>query len=95
MERKVPKAQQLSILMVKEARKEMEKLKDERSTNLYMEGLPLSINETALAALAVPYRIMSSRMFQTRLSDPPRLIAFVRSVSFLFYLRSKLRPAVG
>ena len=61
-------------------RARMEKLKDQRSTNLYMEGLPLSINEGALAALVVPYRIMSSRTFQTRLSDPPRMIAFVRCV---------------
>ncbi|KAF7797235.1 hypothetical protein EIP86_008427 [Pleurotus ostreatoroseus] len=56
----------------------MERLKDTSSTNLYMEGLPLSIEETTLAALVSPYRIMSSRFFQTRLSNPPRIIAFVR-----------------
>ena len=33
-----------------------------------------------LAALVSPHRINSSRFFQTRLSHPPRIIAFVRSV---------------
>ena len=56
----------------------MERLKDTSSTNLYMEGLPLNIDEPTLAALVSPYRIMSSRLFQTRLSNPPRIIAFVR-----------------
>ncbi|KAL4242750.1 hypothetical protein ABKN59_011666 [Abortiporus biennis] len=56
----------------------MERLKDNSSTNLYIEGLPLSINEQTLAALVHPYRIMSNRFFQTRLSTPPRIIAFVR-----------------
>ena len=56
----------------------MERLKDPGSTNLYMEGLPLSIDEASLGALVTPYRIMSSRLFQTRLSNPPRIIAFVR-----------------
>jgi hypothetical protein len=31
-----------------------------------------------LAALVSPHRISSSRFFQTRLSNPPRIIAFVR-----------------
>ena len=31
-----------------------------------------------LAALMAPHNIMSSRLFQTRLSHPPRTIAFVR-----------------
>jgi len=31
-----------------------------------------------LAALMAPHKIMSSRLFQTRLSHPPRTIAFVR-----------------
>ena len=56
----------------------MEQLGDYASTNLYMEGLPLDINDQALRALVTPYRIMSSRFFQTRLSNPPRIIAFVR-----------------
>ncbi|KAL6306009.1 hypothetical protein BKA93DRAFT_191779 [Sparassis latifolia] len=56
----------------------MEQLQDMTSTNLYMEGLPLSIDEPTLSALVRPYRIMSSRFFQTRLSSPPRIIAFVR-----------------
>ena len=34
-----------------------------------------------LTALVSPHRIGSSRFFQTRLSHPPRIIAFVRSVS--------------
>lgn len=58
----------------------MERLHDTSSTNLYMEGLPMDINEPTLAALVSPYKIMSSRFFQTRLSVPPRVIAFVRSV---------------
>ncbi|KAI0674471.1 hypothetical protein C8Q78DRAFT_1143544 [Trametes maxima] len=56
----------------------MEQLRDTASTNLYMEGLPLCINEETLRALVTPYRIMSSRFFHTRLSSPPRIIAFVR-----------------
>ncbi|KAI0264632.1 hypothetical protein BC834DRAFT_843931 [Gloeopeniophorella convolvens] len=56
----------------------MERLKDESSTNLYVEGLPLSIDEPTMAALVAPYAIKSSRFFQTRLSHPPRTIAFVR-----------------
>ena len=56
----------------------MEQLSDTASTNLYMEGLPLSITEDTLRALVTPYRIMSSRFFHTRLSSPPRIIAFVR-----------------
>ncbi|KAG2140694.1 hypothetical protein DEU56DRAFT_885894 [Suillus clintonianus] len=56
----------------------MEKLKDGLSTNLYIEGLPLSIDEESLAALVHPYTIKSSRFFKTKLSEPPRIIAFVR-----------------
>ncbi|KDR72738.1 hypothetical protein GALMADRAFT_42644, partial [Galerina marginata CBS 339.88] len=56
----------------------MESLQDPTSTNLYMEGLPLSIDEPTLTALVSPHRISSSRFFQTRLSNPPRIIAFVR-----------------
>ncbi|KAG2340807.1 hypothetical protein BDR05DRAFT_1002199 [Suillus weaverae] len=56
----------------------MERLKDGLSTNLYIEGLPLSIDEESLAALVHPYTIKSSRFFKTKLSEPPRIIAFVR-----------------
>ncbi|KAF7324749.1 hypothetical protein MKEN_00516700 [Mycena kentingensis (nom. inval.)] len=56
----------------------MERLADKTSSNLYMEGLPLTIDEPTLAALVSPYAIRSSRFFQTRLSSPPRIIAFVR-----------------
>ena len=56
----------------------MERLKDTSSTNLYMEGLPLNIEPQMLQGLVNPHKIMSSRLFQTRLSDPPRIIAFVR-----------------
>ena len=73
----------------------MERLKDPGSTNLYMEGLPLSIDEASLAALVTPFRIMSSRLFQTRLSNPPRIIAFVRyAVPHVGLYNSKLIPAV-
>jgi hypothetical protein len=58
----------------------MERLADTASTNLYMEGLPLSIDEPTLAALVAPNTIKSSRFFQTKLSHPPRIIAFVRYV---------------
>ncbi|KAH8097017.1 hypothetical protein BXZ70DRAFT_1009343 [Cristinia sonorae] len=56
----------------------MEKLHDTSSTNLYVEGLPMDINEPTLQALVSPHKIMSSRFFQTRLSVPARVIAFVR-----------------
>ena len=56
----------------------MEMLQDKSSTNLYMEGLPMSTDDKMLGALVRPYRIMSSRFFQTRLSSPPKIIAFVR-----------------
>ncbi|KAI6041955.1 hypothetical protein EDC04DRAFT_2892456 [Pisolithus marmoratus] len=56
----------------------MERLRDETSTNLYIEGLPLTIDEESLAALIAPHKIKSSRFFKTKLSDPPRIIAFVR-----------------
>ncbi|KAJ2912828.1 hypothetical protein MD484_g7578, partial [Candolleomyces efflorescens] len=56
----------------------MEALADPTSTNLYMEGLPLSMDEPTLSALVSPHRVVSSRFFQTRLSNPPRIIAFVR-----------------
>ncbi|KAH9852458.1 hypothetical protein C2E23DRAFT_181506 [Lenzites betulinus] len=56
----------------------MEQLRDESSTNLYMEGLPLSVCDEDIRVLVAPYRIMSSRFFTTRLSNPPRIIAFVR-----------------
>ncbi|KAJ7917215.1 hypothetical protein B0H13DRAFT_1870567 [Mycena leptocephala] len=56
----------------------MERLSDKSSTNLYIEGLPLSIDEATLSALVSPYSIRSSRFFQTKLSSPPRIIAFVR-----------------
>lgn len=83
----------------------MERLKDQSSTNLYIEGLPLSIDEAVsdtldilynlgdsdrlssalflqtLSALVAPFTIKSSRFFQTRLSHPPRIIAFVRYVT--------------
>ncbi|KAF7329103.1 hypothetical protein MKEN_00170800 [Mycena kentingensis (nom. inval.)] len=59
-------------------KEKMERLSDKRSTNLYIEGLPLTIDEATLAALVSPYSIRSSRFFQTRLSNPPRIIAFVR-----------------
>ncbi|KAJ6588880.1 hypothetical protein B0H19DRAFT_1057985 [Mycena capillaripes] len=56
----------------------MECLSDKNSMNLYIEGLPLSINKARLAALVSPYSIRSSRFLQTKLSTPPRIIAFVR-----------------
>ncbi|KAJ7459982.1 hypothetical protein B0H11DRAFT_2316044 [Mycena galericulata] len=56
----------------------MERLADKASTNLYIEGLPLSIDDATLGALVSPYSIRSSRFFQTKLSTPPRIIAFVR-----------------
>ncbi|KAI0260853.1 hypothetical protein BC834DRAFT_503072 [Gloeopeniophorella convolvens] len=57
---------------------ETERLKDESSTSLYVEGLPLSFDEPTMAALVAPYTIKSSRFFQTKLNHPPRTIAFVR-----------------
>ncbi|EIN08762.1 hypothetical protein PUNSTDRAFT_143489 [Punctularia strigosozonata HHB-11173 SS5] len=45
---------------------------------MYFSSLPLSIDESTLEALVTPYKIKSSRFFQTKLSNPPRVIAFVR-----------------
>ncbi|KAI4519390.1 hypothetical protein K525DRAFT_258553 [Schizophyllum commune Loenen D] len=59
-------------------KEKMERLHDFTSTNLYIEGLPLSIDEPTLSALVAPHQIKSSRFFQTKLSNPPRIIAFVR-----------------
>ncbi|EIW77320.1 hypothetical protein CONPUDRAFT_168270 [Coniophora puteana RWD-64-598 SS2] len=56
----------------------MNRLGDTASSNLYIEGLPMSIDEESLAALMQPHVIKSSRFFKTKLSDPPRIIAFVR-----------------
>ena len=42
-----------------------------------------SLNQT-MAALVAPFTIKSSRFFQTRLSHPPRTIAFVRFDRHLF-----------
>ena len=59
-------------------RAKMERLNDESSTGLYIEGLPLTTDEPALAALMAPHKIISSRLFQTLLSHPPRIIALVK-----------------
>lgn len=59
-------------------KEKMERLHDFTSTNLYIEGLPMSIDEPTLSALIAPHQIKSSRFFQTKLSNPPRIIAFVR-----------------
>lgn len=44
----------------------------------------------SLAALTLPHKIKSSRFFKTKLSNPPRIIAFVRyvqsSLAFSQYL---------
>ena len=48
------------------------------NVDLNFVSLPLNIDEPTLAALVSPYYIKSSRFFQTKLSDPPRIIAFVR-----------------
>ena len=39
-----------------------------------------------MVALVAPYTIKSSRFFQTRLSHPPRTIAFVRFADLTFKL---------
>ena len=54
-----------------------------------------------LVALVSPHRISSSRFFQTRLSNPPRIIAFVRYLTFCFLVCSDTnhlqgwKPALG
>jgi hypothetical protein len=41
--------------------------------------------EQTMAALVSPYNIKSSRFFETKLSHPPRIIAFVRYVQIYRY----------
>ncbi|KAK0474541.1 hypothetical protein IW261DRAFT_1649370 [Armillaria novae-zelandiae] len=45
----------------------MERLHDPNSTTLYIEGLPLSIDESSLLALVSPHKIKSSKLLQTKL----------------------------
>ncbi|KAF8338669.1 hypothetical protein F5887DRAFT_1236013 [Amanita rubescens] len=59
-------------------KEKMESLHDPTTKLTPGNRLPLSIDEATLAALVSPHRISSSRFFQTRLSNPPRIIAFVR-----------------
>ncbi|KZS95190.1 hypothetical protein SISNIDRAFT_452539 [Sistotremastrum niveocremeum HHB9708] len=56
----------------------MERLSDLDSTNLYIEGLPVNADANTLESLVAPHRIKSSRIFPSKLSNPPKLIAFVR-----------------
>ncbi|KZT38669.1 hypothetical protein SISSUDRAFT_722721 [Sistotremastrum suecicum HHB10207 ss-3] len=58
----------------------MERLSDLDSTNLYIEGLPVNADANTLESLVAPHRIKSSRIFPSKLSNPPKLIAFVRYV---------------
>ncbi|KIY43917.1 hypothetical protein FISHEDRAFT_67676 [Fistulina hepatica ATCC 64428] len=74
----IPKAESSTSSESSSFKERMERLHDFSSTNLYIEGLPLSIDEPTLSALVSPHIIRSSRFFQTRLSNPPRIIAFVR-----------------
>ena len=48
-----------------------------------------------MAALVAPHTIKSSRFFQTRLSHPPRTIAFVRFVGRMFKLTRQFDIVLG
>ncbi|KAJ6613143.1 hypothetical protein B0H10DRAFT_2436594 [Mycena sp. CBHHK59/15] len=56
----------------------MARLHDETSTNLYIEGLPLSIDREILANLVHPHAIRSSRFLKSRVKDSQTMIAFMR-----------------
>ncbi|KAJ7135688.1 hypothetical protein C8R44DRAFT_869401 [Mycena epipterygia] len=51
---------------------------DKISTNLCIEGLPLTINKPTFAALVSPHPIKRSRFSKNKFSSPPRITAFVQ-----------------
>lgn len=48
--------------------------------NFTRYGFGVNLSSKDLLELVAPYKIVSNRFFYTKLSDPPRIIAFVRYV---------------
>ncbi|KAJ7056834.1 hypothetical protein C8F01DRAFT_1372796 [Mycena amicta] len=59
-------------------RERMARLEDQKSTNVYIEGLPMSSDKQTLLTLAHPYVIMSSRFMRSKIPNSPTMIAFMR-----------------
>ncbi|KAJ7100912.1 hypothetical protein B0H15DRAFT_927485 [Mycena belliarum] len=56
----------------------MAQLEDKRSSNLYLEGLPMSADKSTLAALVHPHTIHSSRFLRSKVPGSRTMIAFMR-----------------
>ncbi|KAK7046447.1 hypothetical protein R3P38DRAFT_2873843 [Favolaschia claudopus] len=56
----------------------MAQLEDKNSSNVYIEGLPLSADRNTLAALVHPHVIHSTRFLRSKLPNSPTMIAFMR-----------------
>ncbi|KAJ7183503.1 hypothetical protein C8R46DRAFT_1344314 [Mycena filopes] len=56
----------------------MAQLADGKSTNVYIEGLPLSADKNTLIALVYPHIIQSTRFIRSKLPESPTMIAFMR-----------------
>ncbi|KAJ7036705.1 hypothetical protein C8F04DRAFT_463755 [Mycena alexandri] len=59
----------------------MAQLADEKSTNVYIEGLPLSADKNTLIELAYPRIIQSTRFIRSKLPESSTMIAFMRMES--------------
>ncbi|KAJ7770013.1 hypothetical protein B0H16DRAFT_1686077 [Mycena metata] len=59
----------------------MAQLADEKSTNVYIEGLPLSADKNTLIELVYPHIIHSTRFIRSKLPESPTMIAFMRMES--------------
>ncbi|KAJ7121456.1 hypothetical protein C8R44DRAFT_853070 [Mycena epipterygia] len=53
-------------------------LEDKNSTNVYIEGLPMSADKNTLLELVYPYPIHSSRFLRSKLPESQTMIAFMR-----------------
>ncbi|KAJ7751549.1 hypothetical protein DFH07DRAFT_941654 [Mycena maculata] len=56
----------------------MAQLEDKKSTNVYIEGLPMSADRNTLLDLVYPYAILSSRFLRSKLPQSQSMIAFMR-----------------
>ncbi|KAF7289720.1 RRM domain-containing protein [Mycena indigotica] len=59
-------------------RERMARMEDKKSTNVYIEGLPLSVDKQTLLTLAHPHVIMSSRFMKSKIPNSQTMIAFMR-----------------
>ncbi|KAJ7488892.1 hypothetical protein FB451DRAFT_1552840 [Mycena latifolia] len=56
----------------------MAQLEDKRSTNLYIEGLPMSADKNVLIELVHPHVIQSTRFLRSKVPESQTMIAFMR-----------------